>query len=60
MEVAYSWSARLRNDRIQVAYLDRVLILPGEGINGPLLDTLLALGQALVPNRSLATSPIVF
>jgi hypothetical protein len=31
--------------------LDRVLVLAGEGVNGSLLDTLLALRQALVPKR---------
>lgn len=39
----------------QVAYLHRVLVFPGEGINSSLLDALLALRQALVPSRSLAT-----
>lgn len=42
----------------QVAYLHRVLILPGEGINSSLLDALLALRQALVPGRSLATGSL--
>jgi hypothetical protein len=31
--------------------LDRVLVLTGEGVDGSLLDTLLALRQALVPRR---------
>lgn len=30
-------------------YLHRVFILTGERVNGPLLDALLALRQALVP-----------
>lgn len=31
--------------------LDGVLVLTGEGVDGSLLDTLLALRQALVPGR---------
>jgi hypothetical protein len=31
--------------------LDRVLVLTGEGVDGSLLNTLLALRQALVPGR---------
>lgn len=33
------------------SYLDRVPILAGEGVDGLLLETLLALGQSLVPNQ---------
>jgi hypothetical protein len=32
-------------------YLDRVPILPGEGVYRLLLETLLALGQSLVPDH---------
>lgn len=34
------------------AYLDGVPVLAGEGVDGLLLETLLALGQSLVPIES--------
>lgn len=38
------------------SYLDAVPVLAGEGVDGLLLETLLALGQSLVPVKSIPIS----
>lgn len=44
--VTRSWASQ--------THLDGVLVLPGEGVDGSLLDTLLALREALVPEEGIS------
>lgn len=46
-----SGDTRIEKSLMDRTNLDGVLVLTGEGVDGSLLDTLLALRQALVPKR---------